>query len=456
MDLVSLIILNGKLEMVSKDELDAHSSIEVFDAKGSFLLGNLAVGDPANFLILNKNPSDDLGVLLDVNSYLEFAVKEGELVANNLGKDTNIAESGDRGRSPDQARSYQPLPVALPSSTTYTDSWFHYDTGFISGVFTGVLAVDSMRWGSQDLISRAQSGDLKTYDGSEVKGFEIGVDGSFNFKTPWAYKMFIADNTFASGYDTYKDDNVTVRDLAVAIPLTTETTVTIGKQKEPISLERITGLLYLPSQNRTAAADAMLRSRNVGVNFNSTAFAEQMTWSGGVFNDWLDDEGSVSENSTELIGRVTFLPYVSEDESRRLHLGLGARLSNAADPVRFLSKPEFGKAPVFVDTDTFQAETITSYNVCIPYSVAKHTSCSPENIIANLVPMGIINIFEVIKINEHDDQRPATRLRHAELPLEIVIQTGTIKQPCQSVTQGLFFQRPCPALEHRGLFLESV
>ena len=44
-------------------------------------------------------------------------------------------------------------------------------------------------------------------------------------------------------------------------------------------------------------------------------------------------------------------------------MGLGARFSNATDPVRFLSKPEFGKAPVFVDTDTFQAETITSYNV---------------------------------------------------------------------------------------------
>ena len=343
------------------NNLEPQERMRVFDANEGFLLGNLVVGKPATFVILNKNPAADFEVLLEMKSYLIFSVKEGELLTNDLEEDLDAAVSRDAGQGQSGGSSYHPPPTALPSSSGYADKLTTYDSKLTTGVFTGVVALDSQHWGSQDSESKAQVGDLRTFDGSEVRGFEVGVDGTLKFDTPWTYKLFVADNTFDSGYDSTEGSNVTIRDLIVAVPLTEQSSITIGKKKEPISLERITGLLHLPSQERSAAADAMLPSRNIGVNLNGWGFDDRMTWSGGVFNNWLDDGGSMSSNSTDLIGRVTWLPFVSEDGNQRLHLGSGARHTNAKESLRFHSKPEFKQAPVFVDTGTLQAENVMTY-----------------------------------------------------------------------------------------------
>jgi phosphate-selective porin OprO/OprP len=45
------------------------------------------------------------------------------------------------------------------------------------------------------------------------------------------------------------------------------------------------------------------------------------------------------------------LPFLSDDESNLVHLGFGARFSNAKNGLRYGSEPEFNKLPVFVDTE---------------------------------------------------------------------------------------------------------
>jgi len=99
----------------------------------------------------------------------------------------------------------------------------------------------------------------------------------------------------------------------VDIPTFARTALSIGKQKEPISLERTMGLIYLPMQERSAVSDAMLAARNVGVVLSGRAFDERMTRAGGVFNDWLETHDSFSDGATQYIGRVTGLPFISED-----------------------------------------------------------------------------------------------------------------------------------------------
>lgn len=56
-----------------------------------------------------------------------------------------------------------------------------------------------------------------------------------------------------------------------------------------------------------------------------------MTWAGVVFNDWFESSDSIGESATQVIGRVTWLPFVSEDESNVVHLGLGLRHSNGKE-----------------------------------------------------------------------------------------------------------------------------
>jgi phosphate-selective porin OprO/OprP len=109
-------------------------------------------------------------------------------------------------------------------------------------------------------------------------------------------------------------------------------------------------------QERSAVADSMLPSRNIGVVLSGTAFDRRSSWAGGVFNPWLEQNTSLNESPTALIGRGTFLPMVSADESSLIHLGLGLRYTNAKEALDYRSKPEFYSAPQFVDTGSFNAD----------------------------------------------------------------------------------------------------
>ena len=50
------------------------------------------------------------------------------------------------------------------------------------------------------------------------------------------------------------------------------------------------------------------------------------------------------------VGRFTWAPFRTQDDSNLLHLGIGYRYSDAKEGFRFQSEPEFNKSPAFVDT----------------------------------------------------------------------------------------------------------
>jgi phosphate-selective porin OprO/OprP len=140
-------------------------------------------------------------------------------------------------------------------------------------------------------------------------------------------------------------------------------TVTIGNQKEPINMERTMSLLDLAAHERSATADAMLPSRRFGVVVSGTAANQHVSWAGGVFNDGLIDSGSIDENSTQAVGRITWLPFFSEDQSNLFHVGLGVRYSDTKEGLQYSVGPEMGDTPGFVDTGFFDAESSTLYNL---------------------------------------------------------------------------------------------
>ena len=127
-------------------------------------------------------------------------------------------------------------------------------------------------------------------------------------------------------------------------------------------MTRTMSLIYLPMQERSAMSDAFMPARNVGILLSGSGFEQRMTWAGGVFNDWLNTEGSLDDNTTQYIGRITWLPWTSNDDSNLLHLGFGLRYTDAKEGVRFRTEPEFNKAPVFVDTGLLKADSAMTYN----------------------------------------------------------------------------------------------
>ena len=344
--LVSILIKNKKLDVVTKDEISGPEGTLVLDAQNGVLMGKLHIGDPPSFMIFGEDPRKNVEVILDTKTHAHFAVHEGEILKNTLRVVTDVEEQPKKTGW----LAYTPPPMALPTSYQDNTKWNKWDTKYISGIFLAAVVLDRQRWVSQDDSSEQQVGDVRLFDGGEIRGLRFGAIGTLNFKRPWVYTVFAATNAFDKGFDTDQDDDFSFFDYRLDIPLRDGTNVSIGKQKEPISMERIMGMIYLPMQERAAVSDALLPSRNFGVVLSGTGFEQRMTWAGGAFNDSITHGDSFNDSASQIVGRMTWLPFLSEDESNLLHLGVGVRFSDAKEGFLAQTEPEFNKAPIFVDT----------------------------------------------------------------------------------------------------------
>jgi phosphate-selective porin OprO/OprP len=117
-------------------------------------------------------------------------------------------------------------------------------------------------------------------------------------------------------------------------------------------MERLTPMTFISMQERAGAIDAMLPARNTGIVLSGGALGERMSWAVGGFNNSFEGDESFSNAASQLVGRVTGLPFVSADKSNLVHLGLGMRYTNAKEGIRYFTEPEFTEAPIYVDTDT--------------------------------------------------------------------------------------------------------
>ncbi len=362
---VNMLIRDNKLEIVTKDKIPRDDSMMTVDARGGFLLGRLIIGEAPSFIILNQDPRKDFEILLDTSFYTVFAVHNGRLFANNLFE----IEEKEVAEEPKTVgwTAYAPPPMALPLSYLDTTKWNRWETKFVSGIFIGALVLDNQQWLSQDGNNEQQVGDLKLFEGGEIRGLRVGAAGTINFERPWVYSIAGATNTFDKGFETEEIDSFTLFDYRLDIPISGKITLSVGKQKEPISMERIMSMVQLPMQERTSVSDALMPSRNVGAVINGTALNQRMSWAGGVFNDWFDTGVSFSDGANQFVGRVTWLPFISEDESNLLHLGFGMRYTDANEGLRYSTEPEFNKSPIYVDTSVdgtpFAANSALLYNL---------------------------------------------------------------------------------------------
>ena len=351
--MVSLLVRDGKLEIVTEDALPSEGVVEVVNANAGFIIGNLVIGAPPNFMILIVDPRENFQALLDTKQYSSFAMHDGRIVKNTL---VQVLEPEEEVQPPEPSRetgwlAYTPPPLAVPLGYTDTSKWNRFESKYASGLFTGGLVVDRMHWLSQSAANEGQVGNLDAFDGGEIRGLRFGLVGTLNmFDKPWVYTIFGATNAFDKGFNEEGLDDFSWFDWRVDVPFVANSVLSIGKQKEPISGERVQSMLYNHMQERSAVADAMLPSRNVGIVWNGAGSLPYSTWAVGVFNDWFDADQDFDDSATQYIGRATWAPLRTDDDSSLLHVGLGYRYSNAKEGFRFRTEPEFNQAPVFVDT----------------------------------------------------------------------------------------------------------
>jgi phosphate-selective porin OprO/OprP len=355
-DTINLLIRDNELVLVSEDRIPLPEGFTALDADKGFLVGKLLIGEPPDFIILSTDPREDMAALMDTRANSTYMVYRGELRKNTLQASEGAAD--DTSGHP-VWHAYSPPPVALPTSHDPGAYWNHWSTENTNNVLFGVLALDRQEWPSQDSESEDQVGDLEELEGGEIRDIRLGIFGTLSFfERPWGYTISVATNSFNKEFEEGVLDNFRAIDYRVDIPVGESMKLTVGKQKEPISMERTMTLINLPMQERSAPIDTFLRSRNFGAQLSGTALDRRLSWAGGIFNDFIDEDLSVGDATTSVTGRVTWLPYLSDDESNLLHLAIGTRLSDGEQPVRYRAKPEFNKSPMFVDTGLFDADRI--------------------------------------------------------------------------------------------------
>lgn len=358
---VNILIKNKKLNIITSDEIEIVDGTKGFDANNGVLMGTLDIGQPASFVIVDQDPREDINVLYDTKSHLIFSINNGIIETNKL---TGIGAQTDEPKEKKKSKwiAYVPPPMALPVAYQDNSKWNRWNTKPISGIFVAAVALDRQRWFMQDDKSEEQVGNLKDYDGGEIRAFRMGVAGTLNFKKPWVYTFIVATHAFDKGYNSGSSDDLTLLDYRLDIPLAKKMALSIGKQKEPVSMERLLLGTQLPMQERPSTVDAMFTFRNVGISMNGTLLKERISWAAGVFNDWFDASQSFNESSNQLIGRITGLAYVNKDERHLLHLGLGLRYNDAIEEINYRSSPEFNQSPIFVETGFFSADFTMTYD----------------------------------------------------------------------------------------------
>ena len=356
---VSILIKQKKLDLVTRDKISIKDSDIAFDAEGRFILGTLEVGSLASFLILDKDPRTNVDIILDTKAHGVFAVSKGEVVLNKL-----IRIEDDSQEQINCWRSYAPPAVALPLSYQNSRKWNVFRTKPITAILGGAILMENTRWLSQDNNNEEQVGDLSEFKGGSVRGFRAGLGGTFNFKKPWMYLFTFGTRAFDRGFKQGGLSEFVLYDYRVDIPIASAT-LSLGKTKETFSISRLSAMIYEPSQQeRASVADGLLPARNIGIVINNTFMKERMTWAAGVFNNWYEVDRSFSDNPTVLTGRITGLPFISEDESNLLHLGIAGRYSNAAGGIQYKTKTEIFSGPVSVDTDVIDdAESSFHYGL---------------------------------------------------------------------------------------------
>lgn len=345
---VNLLVMNNKLKLVSTENLDKHKDFVVWDAKGGYLIGNLTIDREPRFVILSEDPRKNFEVMLNFDHYIQFGIEEGRIRVNKLEEDDHQHEGHKDPYSRIKWFAYSPPPFALPLNYSDGSKWNYWNKERHKGLFFAALALDRLYWLSQDEESENQVGELKSNAGGEIRGLRFGVIGKvFLLKRPWTYTVFAATNAFEKGFEDGELNNITFYDYRLDFPIF-KSTLSIGKQKEPISLERVPSSLFNPMQERVS--DAFLPGRNIGVQISGTMFKDRMSWAAGVFNPWLESDYSFEDSETVYMGRLTLAAYYSQATNTALHFGFAHRYSNGHRGATYGIRPEFNKSVKFLQT----------------------------------------------------------------------------------------------------------
>ena len=184
---VNMLVREGILEVITEDKISRDEADLVVNAGEGYILGKLVVGESPNFMILDQDPRENFEALLDTRANTTFAMHTGRIVSNRLEE----VQTGEDEDEPTQGSwlAYTPPPMAVPMNYQDASQWNRFETRWLSGIVTGAIALDRMKWLTQDAVNEGQFGSLNAFDGGEVRALRFGIFGTINFEKPWVFTL---------------------------------------------------------------------------------------------------------------------------------------------------------------------------------------------------------------------------------------------------------------------------
>jgi phosphate-selective porin OprO/OprP len=130
----------------------------------------------------------------------------------------------------------------------------------------------------------------------------------------------------------------------------------VGRTKEGFSLNKVMVGYAGWSMERFTMNDAMIPILADGVKWLGSDKKHHMLWNLGIYKDWISQKESFSTYDHQVVGRVAWLPEMSDADKTVLHIGLSVRYGVPKDHrIQPRSRPESFTAPYFLDTGKFTA-----------------------------------------------------------------------------------------------------
>jgi phosphate-selective porin OprO and OprP len=209
---------------------------------------------------------------------------------------------------------------------------------------------------SQDDNSKSQV-DLPAAD--KLRDFRFLLSGRLGFKRPTTWSAGVM-------YDANKEQWVMRQSgIMVAVPEIWGH-IFVGRTKEGVSLNKVMIGYGGWTMERSQMNDATLPILADGIKWLGYVEKARVIWNLGFYGDAMSDGQTFSTYENQVAGRVAWLPMLSPNGGRLLHLGINARYGTANEgKIRLRARPGAWPAPYVIDTGEFAAKnsTLTGWEI---------------------------------------------------------------------------------------------
>ncbi|MGH7742537.1 MAG: OprO/OprP family phosphate-selective porin, partial [Candidatus Eiseniibacteriota bacterium] len=223
-------------------------------------------------------------------------------------------------------------------------STFRYGYGFL---------VDFASY-SQDAEAKQQA---KAESDAGLRDFRLLFGGSFKTKRPFSWTLGYMYDGAASEWRFRKTG------FLIGIPEASGS-VFIGRDKEGYSLNKIMVGYDGWTVERSTAMDAFVPILADGIKYFGYSPRTHLIWNIGAYWDVLSKNESFSTYQNQVVGRLGWVPVLSEPKGEVVHIAIMSRDGVPEDHLlKIRSRPESYLAPYFVDTGQFPATHSTTNGI---------------------------------------------------------------------------------------------